>query len=368
MKKNYIKYIESILFLLIFGVLIKLKLSEQNKYLIDFSLGNFFYLTILYLFLRVFIPFVQNKVLREIVKTRLNGFIMLVLFVQNLLIVLDMKEYNYKEFFLLALEKYKTGGLFVSLFGKLYNFIPQKAMVGILVTLIIYFVLYVFGKVIGFIGREKEKRKSGEFYFNKQRKKEEKEIMKKTKYEEKKMKKREEELEMIKNDGIDSNYLEGQGDFLVDIKKEFQTILNHRDRSDIKEKSMDDEKRKKIQDEIRKRQELKKVYKENEEEEEKTQIVFMKDETFVQEKIFEDNSTNEEPSLKNYEQKNLFYSDEHMELAKTLKISLELLQKAIELVHKEGVKGSGFLQKELNVDSDEAERIYQRVKRLKEYR
>lgn len=366
MKKNYIKFIESFLFLLIFGILIKFKFDEQSKYFVDVSLGNFFYIAIIYFLIKVFIPFVQNKTLKEIFRTRLNGFIMLILLVQNLIVLLNMKEYSYEEFFLLSLEKYKTGGLFVSLFGKIYNFIPKNAMLGILIVLIIYFSLYVFGKLIGFIGREKEKRKNEDFYLNKQKNKEEKIRLKKAKLEEKKIKKREEKFESIEKEEIVPSYLNEQGDFLVDIKKEFQTILNNKEKNDSKEKNIDDEKRKKIQDEIRKRHELKREYKENEEEE-KTQIVFVKDESYIQEKIFKDNDK-EEISLKNYEQKNLFYPHEHIELAKVLGIHIEKLQKAIELIHKDGIKGSGILEKELNVESDEAERIYQRVKKLKEYR
>ena len=66
--------------------------------------------------------------------------------------------------------------------------------------------------------------------------------------------------------------------------------------------------------------------------------------------------------------KNLFYTNEVHELSKALEVSIEKIQRAVELIHKEGVKGFGILEKELQVDSEQAERIYHRVKKLKEYR
>jgi len=100
-----------------------------------------------------------------------------------------MKEYTYNEFFLLGIEKFKSGGLFVSLFGKLYTIIPKTGMITILSVSIAFLFLYVFGKVIGFINREIERRKSGEYSINQERKKEEKERLKRVKKEEKRIKK-----------------------------------------------------------------------------------------------------------------------------------------------------------------------------------
>ena len=60
--------------------------------------------------------------------------------------------------------------------------------------------------------------------------------------------------------------------------------------------------------------------------------------------------------------------NEHVELAKTLGISIEKLSKAIELIHKIGIKGSGILERELNLSSDDAERVYIKVKKMREYK
>jgi hypothetical protein len=46
--------------------------------------------------------------------------------------------------------------------------------------------IYTFGKIFGFVARESEKRKSGEYALNKQRKIEEKSRLKRAKLEEKK--------------------------------------------------------------------------------------------------------------------------------------------------------------------------------------
>ena len=54
-----------------------------------------------------------------------------------------------------------------------------------------------------------------------------------------------------------------------------------------------------------------------------------------------------------------------MELSKALEVSIEKIQRAVELIHKEGIKGFGILEKELQVDSEQAERIYHRVKKIK---
>jgi len=366
MKKNYFKYIESLIFLFMFIFLLKLKIVESTSYLIDFSLGNFFFLFVIYFFLRVFIPFVQNKMLKDILRSRLNSFLLLVLLIVNVIVCLNIEEYSYESFFLYSIEKFKTGGLFVSLFGKLYGLISKNLMLSLSGFLIFILVLYTFGKIIGFVVREREKRKSGEYYINKQRQKEEKDRINKAKKEEKKIKKREEVLESIEKEEIVPDYLEGQGDFLVDIKKEFQTILSSKDRHDNRDKNIDDEKRKKIQDEIRKRHELKKSNREENEDEEKTEIIFIKNDEFSGE-----TSTKEE-SLKtpqnNHEKPQRFYPNELIELSNYLEISIEKLQKAIELVHKDGIKGSAILERELRVGSDEAERIYLKVKRLKEYK
>jgi len=366
MKKNYFKYIESLLFVFAFVFLIKLKIGESTAYLIDFSLGNFFFLFEIYFFLRIFIPFVQNKILKDILRSRLNSFLVLVLLVINVIITLNIDEYSYENFFIFSIEKFKTGGLFVSLFGKLYELISKNLMLGVSGSLIFFLVLYTFGKIIGFIIREREKRKSGEYYLNKQRQKEEKIRINKAKKEEKKIKKREEVLENIEKEEIVPDYLEGQGDFLVDIKKEFQTILNSKDRHENRDKSIDEEKRKKIQDEIRKRHEQKKINREENEDEEKTEIIFIKDNEYSQGVLFQEE--NVKMPQKNHEKPQSFYPNELIELSNSLEISVEKLQRAIELVHKDGIKGSAILERELRVGNDEAERIYSRVKRLKEYK
>ena len=360
MKKNYIKYIESLLFLFATVFLIKSKLSENTGYLIDFSLGSFFYLFVLYFFLRVFIPFVQNKILRDILRTRINSFIILALLVVHTIILLNLGQHDYETFFVVSIEKFNTGGLFVSLFGKLYGIMTKNLMLGLSGVSIFFLVLYTFGKVIGFAIRAKEKRKSGEYYLEKQRNKEEKERIKRAKKEEKKIKKRDEVLENIEKEEIIPDYLENQGDFLVDIKKEFHTILHSKDRNDNREKNIDDEKRKKIQDEIRKRHELKKISREENEEEDKTEILFVKEEDSIE--------TKESASMRNHEHKPSFLPNELFELSNSLEIPIEKIQKAVELIHKDGVKGFGILEKELRVSSDDAERIYLRVKRLKEYK
>ena len=88
MKKVFLKYIESLIFLSIFSVLIMLKLNNENSYLLDFSMGKFFYLILLYFLLRTFIALEQNKMLKEILRTRLNAFVILALLVENLIIIL----------------------------------------------------------------------------------------------------------------------------------------------------------------------------------------------------------------------------------------------------------------------------------------
>ena len=42
--------------------------------------------------------------------------------------------------------------------------------------------------------------------------------------------------------------------------------------------------------------------------------------------------------------------------------------KAIELIQKAGVKGSGILVRELKLSNDEAERVYIKVKKMREYK
>jgi hypothetical protein len=54
MKKVFLKYIESLIFLSIFSVLIMLKLNNENSYLLDFSMGKFFYLFLLYFLFKNF--------------------------------------------------------------------------------------------------------------------------------------------------------------------------------------------------------------------------------------------------------------------------------------------------------------------------
>lgn len=351
MKKNYLKYIESMTFLLLLIILVKSAFFSANGYLIEFSLGNFIYLFIIYLFLRVFIPFVQNKILGDIFRSRLNSLILLLIITINLIIALTINEYNYSSFFVYSLEKLKTGGIFVSLFGKLYTILSKNALITTSGILILFLFLYTFGKIIGFLAREREKRKSGEYYLNKQREKEEKIRLKKANKEEKRIRKTEKELEGIEKEEIIPDYLEDQGDFLVDIKKEFHTMM-HKEK-DSKNNIMDDDKRKKIQEEIRKRYELKKEIKELQEDEDKTKIVFVKEE-------------NEQLDVK--EQRVTSYPNEIIELSNSLNISINKLLKAIDLVHRQGVKGFAVLQKELEVDSDDAERIYMKVKKMKEYK
>ena len=358
MKKVFLKYIESSIFFLIFSILIMLKLNKDNSYLVDFTLGKFFYLFLLYFLLRTFIAFEQNKMLKEILKTRLNGFVILALLIENLIIILNMKEYTYGEFFLLGIEKFKSGGLFVSLFGKLYTIIPKTGMISILSVSIAFLFLYVFGKVIGFVNREIERRKSGEYSINQERKKEEKERLKRVKKEEKRIKKREKDLEGIAK-GV--NAQSNEEDFMVDIKKEFHTMLQGKARTESL--SVEEERRRRVQEDIRERHE-----KNRENKEEKTEIIFLKEENLIDGKLFSENKE-EGFSLKNYEQKNLFtYPNEHLELAKSLGISIEKLAKAIELVHKIGIKGSGILERELHLNSDEAERVYIKVKKMREYK
>ena len=158
-----------------------------------------------------------------------------------------------------------------------------------------------------------------------------------------------------------------EGDFLEDIKKEFQTILHSKDKSDPKYKESEEEKRKRIKEEIILRHEQKKGHREDFGQEEKAEITFVKEDFFEEQKLFEEEEK-EKNSMKNYEQKNLFYPNEVHELSKALEVSIEKIQRAVELIHKEGIKGFGILEKELQVDSEMAERIYHRVKKLKEYR
>ena len=357
MKKVFLKYIESLIFLSILSVLIMLKLNNENSYLLDFSMGKFFYLFLLYFLLRTFIALEQNKMLKEILRTRLNAFVILALLIENLIIILNMKEYTYNEFFLLGIEKFKSGGLFVSLFGKWYTIIPKTGMITILSVSIAFLFLYVFGKVIGFINREIEKKKSGEYALGKERRREEKARLKRAKKEEKIIRKRDKDLDDI----IDRNTPNKEEDFMVDIKKEFHTMLQGKSRTE--ELSVEDERRKRVQEDIRERHE-----KNRESKEEKTEIIFLKEENLIDGKLFSDKK-DENISLKNYEQKNLFsYPSEHIELAKNLGISIEKLAKAIELIHKAGVKGSGILERELNLSNDEAERVYIKVKKMREYK
>lgn len=351
MKKNYIKYIESMGFLLLLIILVKSAFFSENGYLIEFSLGNFIYLFIIYLFLRIFIPFVQNKTLGDIFRSRLNSLVVLLLIVVNLIIAITLNDYSYSSFFIYSLETLKTGGLFVSIFGKLYTLLSKNALISISAIIIFFLFLYTFGKIIGFIAREREKRKSGEYYINKQRNKEEKIRLKKANKEEKRIRKTEKELEGIEKEEIIPDYLEDQGDFLVDIKKEFQTIM-HKEK-DSRNNPMDDDKRRKIKEEIRKRYELKKEIKDSQEEEEKTKIFFVKEENeYIEEK----------------EEKATTYPNEIIDLSNSLDIPINKLLKAIDLVHRQGVKGFAILEKELQVDSDDAERIYMKVKKMKEYK
>lgn len=358
MKKNYYKYIEALFFLILFVLLLKYRITENTGYLVQFSLGNFFYLAIIYLFLRVFIPFVSNKILKEILRSRLNSFIIFILLIQNLIIALNLKEHSYEEFFVTALEKFDTGGIFVSLFGKVYSLLSIKVYYSILGTLLFLNFIYTFGKVFGFIAREREKRKSGEYALNKQRKIEEKARLKRAKLEEKRIKKRGKDIAFANKD--DLVFDSSEGDFLVDIKNEIHTILSS------KEKDIDGERRRKIKEEIIKRHEENKGHREELGEEEKAEIIFVKEEVLENQKLFREEAPND--NMKNYEQKNLFYPNEVYELSKALEISIDKIQRAVELVHKEGIKGFGILEKELEVNSDEAERIYHRVKKLKEYK
>ena len=358
MKKIFLKYIESFFFFLIFSILIMLKLNKENSYLVDFTLGRFFYLVLIYFLLRIFIAFEQNRILKEILRTRLNGFVLLALFAENLIIILNMKEYSYNEFFLLGIEKFKAGGLFVSLFGKLYTIIPKTAMISILSVFIVFLFLYVFGKVIGFINREIGKRKSGEYALEKERKKEEKIKLKRMKKEERRIRKKEKDLEEVTEEG---NVQSSEEDFMVDIKKEFHSMLQGKARNEAL--SIEEERRRRVQEDIRERHE-----KNRENKEEKTEIIFLKEESLIDGKLFSEKN-DESFSLKNYEQKNLFtYPREHLEIAKNLGISIEKLAKAIELVHKVGIKGSGILERELHLNSDDAERVYIKVKKMREYK
>lgn len=346
MKKVLFKYIESLIFLLVFAGMLMLKLDKENSYLVEFSFGKFFYLFLVYFLLRIFIALEQNKILKDILRTRLNAFVILALLVENLIIIFNMKQYTYEEFFLLGMEKFKSGGLFVSLFGKLYKLIPKTVMLSILSISIAFLFLYVFGKVIGFINREISKRKSGEYALNREKRKEEKERLKRAKREEKIIQKREKKLDGLNNE---NNIQNNEEDFMVDIKKEFHTMLQGKSRAEARSLSPEEERRKRVQDDIRERHE-----KNRENKEDKTEIIFLKEESF---------------SLKNYEQKNLFtYPNEHIELARTLGISIEKLSKAIELIHKVGIKGSGILERELNLNSDDAERVYIKVKKMREYK
>lgn len=358
MKKNYYKYIEALFFLISFILLLKYRMDESTGYLIKFSLGNFFYLSLIYLFLRIFIPFVSNKILKEIFRSRLNAFVLFCLLVQNLIVALNLKEHSYEEFFVTALEKFNTGGIFVSLFGKIYSLFSSKVYYSILGLVLFLNFIYTFGKIFGFVAREREKRKSGEYALNKQRKIEEKARLKRAKLEEKKIKRRGKDIEFVDKDNLMSETSEG--DFLVDIKNEFHTILNS------KEKDVDSERRRKIKEEIIKRHEENKGHREETGEEEKAEIIFVKEEKFEEQRLFREELKNE--TMKNYEQKNLFYTNEVHELSKALEVSIEKIQRAVELIHKEGIKGFGILEKELQVDSEQAERIYHRVKKLKEYR
>ncbi len=358
MKKNYYKYIEALFFLITFILLIKYRISESSGYLIKFSLGNFFYLALIYLFLRIFIPFVSNKILKEIFRSRLNAFVLFCLLVQNLIVAINLKEHSYEEFFVTALEKFNAGGIFVSLFGKIYSLLPSEVYYSILGVALFLNFIYTFGKVFGFVARERQKRKSGEYALNKQRKIEEKARLKRARLEEKKIKKRGKDMEFVDKNSLDSDVTEG--DFLVDIKNEFHTILNS------KEKDADSERRKKIKEDIIKRHEENKGYREEVGEEDKAEITFVKEENFEEQRLFKEETQND--TMKNYEQKNLFYTNEVHELSKALEVSIEKIQRAVELIHKEGIKGFGILEKELQVDSEQAERIYHRVKKLKEYR
>lgn len=360
MRKVLFKYIESLIFLLVFAGMLILKLDSENSYLIEFSFGKFFYLFLVYFLLRIFIALEQNKILKDILRTRLNAFVILTLLVENLIIILNMKQYTYEEFFLLGMEKFKSGGLFVSLFGKLYGMIPKTVMLSILGISIAFLFLYVFGKVIGFINREVSKRKSGEYALNREKRKEEKQRLKRAKKEEKIIQKRERKLDGIDSENSNQN---NEEDFMVDIKKEFHTMLQGKSRAEARNLSMEEERRRRVQDDIRERHE-----KNRENKEDKTEIIFLKEESLIDGKLFPDKKE-ESFSLKNYEQKNLFtYPNEHVELAKTLGISIEKLSKAIELIHKIGIKGSGILERELNLSSDDAERVYIKVKKMREYK
>lgn len=356
MKKDFFKYIEGLIFLLIFIGLIMWKLNKSYSYLAVFSLGKFFYLALIYSFARVFIAFVQNKMLKYILRTRLNALVLLILLIENVTVIFTIENYGYQDFFVTGLEKYNSGALFVSFFGRLYDYIPKNGMLSLLGILISYLFIYVTGKIIGYINRIIEKRKNGEYYRNKEFKKSVKEREKLEKLE-RKTKKRKEKLLETEEESLNSS----EEDFIVDIKKEFKTMLHHKDEE---EKNIIDEKRKKIQEDIRERHELKRTHKENNVNEE-TQITFLKEEN-LNGKLFEEEKEN--ISMKNFEQKTLItYPIEHVELSKVLGVSLEKLARAIELIHKEGIKGSVILEKELKISSDEAERIYARVKKLKEY-
>lgn len=267
-------------------------------------------------------------------------FIILALLIENIIITLNMKEYTYESFFVTGLEKFHSGGLFVSLFGKLYTIIPKNVMLSILIFMSAFLFLYVFGKIIGFLNRVAENKKNSQYALNKAKSKEEKIKIKQAKKEKKG--KKEETEEVI---------TEIQEDFMVDIKKEFHSILQGKSRQEARF-SPEDERRRRIQEGIRERHEQRKN-----ENEEKTEIVFLK----------ENDLKTEETRINSLEQKKLSsYPNEYVQLAKSLEISVEKLEKAIELVHKFGVRGSGSLAKELNLNSDDAERVYIKVKRLKE--
>ena len=322
MKKVYFKYIESLIFIVIFVGLIYFKINNQTEYLIDFNFGILYYLFLLIVTARVLISFIDNKKLKYIFKSRLVGVIIFVYLIANLMIILTMKEYSYTQFLLLSLEKYKFGAIFASIFGKLYEIMPKSLMLGISAVLIPYMFLYVTGKLIGFYIRLNQKKKTGEYEKIKEDIKEKKEKKKRLKEEIKK--KREIELEKL-----DETIKE---DFIDDIKNEIQTRIHKKEN---KEEIMG-QKRSKIYEELLEKHEERKDRKVNSD----AEITFIEREQT--------------------------YPRAYVEISKGLGISLEKLDKAVELVHNKGVKGSRVLAKELELSEDEAERVYIKVRRMRD--
>lgn len=384
MEKNILKYIEAIFWGLILSIFVGLKINKDYGYLVNFTLGKFFYLFLLYFLIKIFVSFVENKALKEIFRTRLNASIIFMALLENLFIILSMKEYNYQDFFVTAIEKFHSGAFFVSLFSKLYKFVPKALMLTMLAVLLSFLTLYVFGKLIGFFIKVIKRYKNGTYRVLKEKKKADKERIKAAKLEEKEIKKRNKIRNKIEKEEIVPSYEEEQGDFLIDIKKEFKTIFHAKDKNENKEKTIDEEQRKRIHDEMIKRQELRKTNRVNAgptEDEDETEITFIRateeihenvenENTYKEQQLFENNNKEEEQTvLKNYKQQNLVYStSEQEELAKTLAVPVSYVLRAFELIHTNGLKDSSVLVKEFGVDSDEAERIYTRVKKLKEYK